>query len=221
MYGYIYKTTNLINGKIYIGQHKSKVFDQKYKGSGMIIRLAFDKYGFDNFKTEIIEWCNTFEELNQKEEYYIEYYNSRNEKIGYNIRIGGIQSRMSESSREKIHLNSLINPNYGMKGKKQSELCKKINSTIHKGCSPANKGQKMTEEQRQKCIISHLGQIPWNKGIPMSNDAKIKLSSKSKGRKWMNDTEIEKRIPESLIQEYLKNNWKFGRLNKNKIKKER
>ena len=53
-YGYIYKTTNLINGKIYIGQHKSNLFDSQYKGSGVILRKAFAKYGKENFKVEII-----------------------------------------------------------------------------------------------------------------------------------------------------------------------
>ena len=43
MFGYIYKTTNLINGKIYIGQHKSEVFDNSYYGSGKLIGRAITK----------------------------------------------------------------------------------------------------------------------------------------------------------------------------------
>ena len=143
MFGYIYKITNLKNNKIYIGQHKGEVFDKRYFGSGKIIKLAFEKYGKENFKIEILEWCNSFEELNKKEEYYIEHYNSRNNDIGYNIRLGGIQSLMDERTKEKIHKNALINPNYGMKGKKQSDLCKQKNSEIHKGIAPVNKGKKM------------------------------------------------------------------------------
>lgn len=45
MYGYIYQTTNLINNKIYIGQHHSDVFDESYKGSRKLILRAIKKYG--------------------------------------------------------------------------------------------------------------------------------------------------------------------------------
>ena len=45
MYGYIYETTNLINGKKYIGKRVSKTFDKYYKGSGKLLRKAFTKYG--------------------------------------------------------------------------------------------------------------------------------------------------------------------------------
>ena len=52
MWGYIYKTTNLITGKIYIGQHQRAKFTTKYKGSGTLIRGALLKYGEYNFKVD-------------------------------------------------------------------------------------------------------------------------------------------------------------------------
>lgn len=55
-YGYIYKTTNLINGKIYIGQYKSNLFDSQYKGSGVILRKAFAKYGKENSNVKGYRW---------------------------------------------------------------------------------------------------------------------------------------------------------------------
>ena len=54
MYGYIYKTTNLINGKIYIGKHKSEKYDKNYYGSGKIISIAISKYDISNFKNELL-----------------------------------------------------------------------------------------------------------------------------------------------------------------------
>lgn len=90
MYGYIYKTTCLINGKIYIGQHKAKQFEpEKYIGSGPLFKRAVEKYGKENFKCELIESFDTFEELNSAEEYYIEFYNARDLDIGYNLAKGG------------------------------------------------------------------------------------------------------------------------------------
>lgn len=67
MYGYIYITTNLINGKQYIGQKKSDVFLEDYKGSGRDISRAFNKYGFNNFKSVLIEECDSQEELDKQE----------------------------------------------------------------------------------------------------------------------------------------------------------
>lgn len=82
----IYKTTNLINGKIYIG--KSLKNESSYLGSGLKLTAALKKYGRNNFQKEIIEECD-YESLNQKEIYWISFYNSTDDKIGYNVSIGG------------------------------------------------------------------------------------------------------------------------------------
>lgn len=87
MYGYIYKTTNLLNGKIYIGKKKGK-FTENYKGSGKYLKNSINKYGEENFKVEVIEYCETLEEQNKKEKYWITYYKNQNAEI-YNIADGG------------------------------------------------------------------------------------------------------------------------------------
>lgn len=90
MYGYIYKTTNLINGKIYIGQKKSNVFlGTKYLGSGKILHSAINKYGEQNFSIELIEECENKTQLDLQEIFWIEKYSSRNKDIGYNLIKGG------------------------------------------------------------------------------------------------------------------------------------
>ena len=84
-YGYIYKITNLINGKIYIGKHKADKFEYTdYPGSGVIIRQAEIKYGLENFDFDLIAWYENLEELNKAEKYWIAYYNSSNPLVGYN-----------------------------------------------------------------------------------------------------------------------------------------
>ena len=66
-YYYIYKITNLINGKMYIGQHRTNNLDDGYMGSGKLIKRAIKKYGVENFKKEIQGFYEDMEELNYME----------------------------------------------------------------------------------------------------------------------------------------------------------
>jgi group I intron endonuclease len=83
-YGYIYLTINKINGKRYIGQHKSKDWDNNYIGSGVYLKRAIQKYGIENFTCFPLAWVWDKEELNNLEIEYIAYY-----KPEYNLTKGG------------------------------------------------------------------------------------------------------------------------------------
>jgi group I intron endonuclease len=83
---FIYKTTNIVNGKIYIG--KAKYNNPLYVGSGLKIASAIKKYGKDKFIKVILEEC-TDSNVNDREIYWIKYTNSTNDNIGYNISKGG------------------------------------------------------------------------------------------------------------------------------------
>lgn len=91
---YIYKITNLINGKIYVGKTafsiekrwKEHYADSK-KGLDRPLYRAINKYGIDNFKIEQIEEVSTDEEACQREIYWISFYNSY--YTGYNATFGG------------------------------------------------------------------------------------------------------------------------------------
>lgn len=87
--GFIYKTTNLVNGKIYIGQHVGKVNDS-YLGSGVVLHNAIRKYGRCNFKREILRQCYTEHELTIWEHVYIMKFRSFDKSIGYNIAKGDV-----------------------------------------------------------------------------------------------------------------------------------
>lgn len=90
MLGYIYKTTNLKNGKIYIGQHISQKFEPtSYIGSGSKFKRALKKYGKNAFTCELICWADNTEKLNELEIYYIAQFDATNPKIGYNLCSGG------------------------------------------------------------------------------------------------------------------------------------
>lgn len=81
----IYKTTCLINDKIYIGQHKTKDINDSYLGSGKLIKRAIGKYGINNFRRDILEIAECRSTASALEEAYISKFNSTDTEIGYNI----------------------------------------------------------------------------------------------------------------------------------------
>lgn len=124
---YIYKTTNNVNGKIYIGQ-STQLGDKikYYLGSGKLLLKAINKYGRENFTKEIIEFVNNQEELNEKERYWIDFYKSKEPSIGYNLMDGGHQGgKHSEESKQKMSKSRKGEKNY-MFGKTHSDKAKKI-----------------------------------------------------------------------------------------------
>jgi len=148
MFYYIYKITNLIDGKIYIGVHKTKDMNDGYMGSGKIIKNAINKYGKSNFKKEIIETFSCSEDMYLREKEIVtddflareDTYNLRRggtggfdylNKTGLALRTGCV---LSEESRLKISKSKT--------GSKHTEYTKKILSE--------NNGMKNSEEARKK-----------------------------------------------------------------------
>ena len=107
MFYTIYKITNIVDGKIYIGKHQTKNLDDKYMGSGKRIIYAINKHGFKNFEKEILFIFDNEEEMNSKEtELVTEEFCLREDT--YNLCAGG-KGGFSYLEREgKIHrLNSV------------------------------------------------------------------------------------------------------------------
>jgi len=125
----IYKITNLINGKIYVGFDSKNRTIEKYAGSGKLISLAIEKYGLINFKKEIIEEV-TPENWEERETYWIAYYNSCDKKVGYNLTRGG----------EGTQLNGKLN---GM-------WCKQHTIETREKMSTKRKGKKLSKEHIEK-----------------------------------------------------------------------
>lgn len=137
MYGYVYLILNKVTGKTYVGQHKSSNTWSKdtYMGSGKLLKRAQAKYGIENFEKFFIQCCETREELNNQEEFWIAEYRKRG-KAEYNIANGGQGGQLVD------------NPQAWNKGLKMTDEWKKEhpNGAIgHKWST--NKGQKKTPEQ--------------------------------------------------------------------------
>ena len=107
---YVYEITNLINGKKYIGKRSCKcpIEEDKYMGSGKLLKKAIDKYGIDNFKKEILQVCNNEDEAYAWEDFYTLQVNAWDNPHYYNLRRGGMggNTYMSEETRELISNNS-------------------------------------------------------------------------------------------------------------------
>lgn len=89
----IYKITNLLNNKVYIGQSRNiserwRSHRTKYQTQDYPLYRAIRKYGIDNFSFEVIEECE-IDKLNDREIYWIAYYNANNKNNGYNLTEGG------------------------------------------------------------------------------------------------------------------------------------
>lgn len=141
----VYLTTNNINKKIYIGQHRLNARGRsKYLGSGKTFLKALKKYGSENFDKVTLCRCATQEEVDFYEKFFIKMFNARNKNIGYNIAEGG-----------EVH------PAAGYwRGKKRSpDVVEKLNAgkiAKYGNSSPA-KGSRRSPEQRQRQSQRQLG----------------------------------------------------------------
>ena len=116
----IYKTTNKLNGKIYIGKDKHN--DPTYLGSGIYLKNAIKKYKKENFVKEIICECESMEDANEKEKYWIKTLNSCDKKIGYNIAHGGDGGdTITNNPNREVWLQKKKNKIPWNKGKKSSK----------------------------------------------------------------------------------------------------
>ena len=119
MYGFIYLTINLVNGRMYIGQKK---YDKNgkwkhYLGSGKAIKNAFKKYGKKNFVKIILENCKTRAELSDAERRYIKEFDCINDPLFYNIAEGGEGG--NESLNKEIKSKNVSNSQLSRKDKKK------------------------------------------------------------------------------------------------------
>ena len=96
---YIYKTTNKLNNKVYIGK-STKPYNENYLGSGKLLIKAVKKYGVKNFFVEVIDTADNLKDLNDKEKYWILLYKNNS----YNIAEGGTGGdTMSNHPNKKEH----------------------------------------------------------------------------------------------------------------------
>lgn len=160
----IYKIVNLINNKVYIGQSKNISrrwgdHRRRYKTEDCSIYRAIRKYGIENFSFEVIEECD-IEQLNEREIYWIQYYDSHNPLKGYNLTDGGNSSVPLKLTKNQV-----------------SEI---INLLLTSSLSQEEIGKKFNVSQRMISSIN-IGETWVQQGIsyPIRKDKPIKTIEKN------------------------------------------
>jgi group I intron endonuclease len=158
MFYYLYKITNLVNNRFYIGVHKTKNLNDGYMGSGKILKQAIQKYGIENFRKEILEFFTDSESMLKKEREIVTEDFLLREDV-YNLRKGG------DGGFDFINKNKLNNTADSIKRK--SAAMKKY--WIGKDCSGENnpffnknhceETKKVMSEKRKK-FFENGGQHP-------------------------------------------------------------
>lgn len=154
MFYTIYKITNLLDGKFYIGKHQTKKLDDEYFGSGKFLGRAIKKYGKENFKKEILEVHKTEADMNAAEKRLVVI-----SEMSYNLCEGGNggfgfinshskvkkwKSKGGKAAIGNLHIGSVI---------PRSEAAKLKMSESHKKIKPGNFG--LTYKQRNHNPASH------------------------------------------------------------------
>ncbi len=199
-YHFIYKTTNILSGRYYIGMHSTDNLEDGYLGSGNRLRLAIKKHGKENFKREILEFCETREELRRRESEIITL-NEISKLECMNLVVGGEGGFISLSACTK---GGLILQNKFKGSVEQKEWSGRGGSKtfnlygIPKNLKQDWKGREHTEETKNKMSEAKKG-----KNIGSENS--------QYGTCWITKDGANKKIKKEDIETYLNEGWVKGR----------
>jgi hypothetical protein len=213
----VYKTTNLITGKHYIGDHVLYKNNDKYLGSGLYLKRAIKHYGKKNFKREILEYFETKKEAFDAQEKYIIVFNSLVPN-GYNISPkGGLGVKNCHSKESKLAIQEKqkgrsFSEEHKNKLKKAWEKRKKENPMSNETKIKISEGNKnkIVSDITKKKISNTLS------GHSVSAETRNKISTKNKNKpshrkgKTHSIQTIEK-IKNNLPDRHGKNNSFFGK----------
>ena len=177
MEGVIYKYTNKINGKVYIGQtidEYRRIWNHRKACDDSLFHRAVRKYGFDSFEYTVLERVDE-DLLNEREVFWIEYYKSNDRKFGYNLTSGGEGTRGYKYTDEQRKNRSLqAKGNKSFTGHTHTDEYKRRMSEL-------NKGKVFSEETKQKMSESKKGN-KYHIGKTHSDETRMKISESCKGR---------------------------------------
>jgi hypothetical protein len=200
----IYKITNLINQKFYIGAHKTDNLQDDYMGSGKLIKKAIARYGSKNFKKEYIYFFRTLGEMYHHESKLIQELNP-----AYNISMGVLDGWSHVNATRKNYLhnnreNSLQNLQYG---KKLNNHAEKLQTDPLYRKQFSVKMSKIVQKRNNKTFLNkkHTEEAKRKIGEAASKHQKSQGNSQF-GKIWVSDpiNEVTFKIPQDQLDNYLK-----------------
>lgn len=192
----VYKTTNIINGKFYIGKHKTSDPYDDYLGSGKLLNKAIKKYGRENFVKEVLCDYDNEAMMNLAEKILVVidpevsynickgghggfgYINEQGLKLSYKFTENDL--KFAAKRTKEVHKNKDF---LERKFQKWRNTCKLNNSLL--GANNSFYGKNHTEETKKKISEGNKNKIPWNKGKQRSEETKRKISDTLKAKKLM------------------------------------
>jgi group I intron endonuclease len=184
----IYKTTNLVNGKQYIGKDtKNK---PSYLGSGTFLKRAIQKYGKENFKKEIIEVCESKEKLVEREEYWLNYYDAANNPMFYNRHNHSYGNCSGEN-----------HPMFGKTGKHHHCFGKPPSEETRRKISEGNRGKVPSDETRRK--LSEAGRRRSQTQETRKKLSELRLGNKNGFYGKTHSEEIKQKIRDANSKGYI------------------
>ena len=212
MFGYVYKTTCLINNKQYIGRKVSDVFlGNKYLGSGLHLKNAIKSYGKDNFVVELLQEYDSFDELVEGEIYWIAFYDAVNSDCFYNHSPGGYDEGFvpGDANVAKTQRAREINSK-AHRGKKMGEEFSRRQAELHTGKPSGMTGKHHSEETKN---ILREKKRQYNLSLPTEYYKKV--GEHKVGNKMMNKDGKCIRVHPQDFEKYLNDGWVFGGLKRN------
>lgn len=214
IYYTIYKVTNKISGKFYIGTHKTKNLDDGYMGSGKYLKRAIIKHGTENFEKEILFVFDTPEEMYAKEAEIVNE-DFLAEQNTYNLRIGGfggfdyinqtmspeVRRQRAKAGRDAANKNGAVQKAVKARAllnedPSWSNAVKKRMSIARQGDGNGFFGKKHTEESKKK--------------IGKANSKLIGSRNSQHGTRWIHSV-VEQRSTKIKKEDPLPNGWIEGR----------
>lgn len=221
IFGYIYLTINKINNKKYIGQRRAfncSPKDDNYLGSGILLNKAIKLYGKENFLKEILEYCESQEELNKCEQKWISFYDAVKSDNFYNIAVGGLagdtwlgrsieekekfKEKIKKSNKKRIrnpeNISGNKNPAYGKKWCNDG----KINYLLP-----------IKDIIDKKLMLGMIRKPEHNKKISEAHKGKKHNYSLTQNKICYNNGIKNKFINQNEVLEYEEKGWKKGMIN--------
>jgi len=214
MFYTIYKITNKINNKYYVGKHQTKNLVDDYMGSGKLIKAAIEKYGIENFKKEILHIFDNELEMNTKEKELVVVSEST-----YNLIEGGkggfsyinknnLKLPLNENSKQKISNTVREHWQNGVYEKNKQKLIEQ-NRTIKKSTNfSINKSmlkKALEQAQSPNAVMKRKQTFIENNHQQGSKNSQFNTC-------WINNGFENKKIKKDQLEYYLEQNWIKGRL---------